>query len=166
MSLDELKGMMEACLAKSPEEVKIDLPAIFKKIEQEGIGNLIVKYPDLLPKVMEKMYAAADSYIQADVQTRKKMEKIGEMMIGFDYTDAPFKGYMAVQKGHLVGGSYLPEKFDIKLVGPITELIGIVSGGGNPMQTMMGGKIKLEGNMQKAMKMMPVMTALMAFVKS
>jgi hypothetical protein len=100
------------------------------------------------------------------VQTRKKMEKIGEMTIGFDYTDAPFKGFMGVHSAHLVGGSYLPEKFDIKLVGPISELIGIVSGGGNPMQTLMGGKIKLEGNMQKAMKMMPVMTAIMAFVKS
>lgn len=166
MSLDELKGMMEATLSKSPEDVKADLPAIFKKMETEGIGNLIQKYPDLLPKVMEKLYAAADAYIQADAQTRKKMEKIGEMIIGFDYTDAPFKGFMGVQNGHLVGGSLLPEKYDIKMVGPITEMLGIVSGGGNPMQTMMGGKIKLEGNMQKAMKMMPVMTALMAFVKS
>ena len=34
------------------------------------------------------------------------------------------------------------------------------------MQTLMGGNIKLEGNMQIAMKMMPVMTALMNFVKS
>jgi putative sterol carrier protein len=166
MSIDELKGMMEACLAKSPEEVKDDLPAIFKKLEQVGIANLISKYPDLLPNVIEKMYAAADAFIQSDTQTKKKMEKIGEMTIGFDYTDAPFKGYMAVHNAHLVGGSYLPDNFDIKLVGPISELIGIISGGGNPMQTMMGGKIKLEGNMQKAMKMMPVMTALMAFVKS
>lgn len=166
MSVEELKGMMEACIAKSPEQVKDDLPAIFKKIEEVGISTLIGKYPDLLPKVMEKMFAAADAFIQADVQTRKKMEKIGEMTIGFDYTDAPFKGFMGVHSAHLVGGSYLPEKFDIKLVGPISELIGIVSGGGNPMQTLMGGKIKLEGNMQKAMKMMPVMTAIMAFVKS
>ncbi len=158
--------MMEACIAKSPEEVKDALPAIFKKLEAVGIGNLIGKYPDILPKVMEKMFAAADAFIQADVQIKKKMEKIGEMTIGFDYTDAPFKGYMGVHNAHLVGGSYLPDNFDIKLIGPISELIGIVSGGGNPMQTLMGGKIKLEGNMQKAMKMMPVMTAIMAFVKS
>lgn len=166
MSIDQLKVMMEACLAKSPEEVKDDLPAIFKKLDEVGIANLIAKYPDLLPNVFTKLFEAADAFIQSDVQTKKKMEKIGEMTIGFDYTDAPFKGYMGVHNAHLVGGSYMPDNYDIKLVGPISELIGIISGGGNPMQTMMGGKIKLEGNMQKAMKMMPVMTALMAFVKS
>ena len=55
MSIDELKGMMEACLAKSPEQVKDDLPAIFKKLDEVGIGNLIAKYPDLLPNVFTKL---------------------------------------------------------------------------------------------------------------
>ncbi len=166
MSVDELKGMMEVCLSKTPEEVKDLLPDIFKKLEEVGIGNLIDKYPDLLPSVFEKMFEAADAYIQSIPATKKKMGKIGTLTIGFDYTDAPFKGFMQVKDGHLQGGSYLPDDFDIKMVGPITDLIGIISGGGNPMQTLMGGNIKLEGNMQIAMKMMPVMTALMNFVKS
>ena len=166
MSMDELKNLMESALAKTPEEVKDDLPEIFKKLEEVGIGNLIDKYPDLLPNVFTKMFEATDAFIQTDNATKKKMDKIGAITIGFDYTDAPFKGYMGVKDGHLVGGSFLPDDYDIKLVGPITELIGIISGGGNPMQTMMGGKIKLEGDMQKAMKMMPVMTAIMTFVKS
>ncbi len=166
MSVDVLKDMMETCLSKSPEEVKDLLPDIFKKLEEVGISSLIEKYPDLLPSVFEKMFEAADSYIQTIPATKKKMDKIGTLTIGFDYVDAPFKGFMQVKDGHLQGGSYLPDEFDIKLVGPISDLIDIISGGGNPMQTLMGGNIKLEGNMQLAMKMMPVTTALMNFVKS
>ena len=166
MSVDELKGLMEACLDKPVEEVKDALPEIFTKLEEVGINNLIDKYPDLLPSVFEKMFEAADSFIQSNSSSKKKMGKIGNMTIGFDYTDAPFKGFMAVKDAHLIGGSYLPDDYDIKMVGPIGDLIGIMSGGGNPMQTLMGGNIKLEGDMSRAMKMMPVMTALMNFVKS
>ncbi len=166
MSVDELKSIMEDVISKTPEEAKDVLPTIFKKLEEVGIGNLIEKYPDLLPTVFEKMFEAADAYIQTIPATAKKMDKIGTLTIGFDYTDAPFKGYMQVKDGHLQGGSVLPDDYDIKMVGPITDLVGIISGGGNPMQTLMGGNIKLEGNMQLAMKMMPVMTALMNFVKS
>ncbi|KAL1960181.1 hypothetical protein VTO42DRAFT_8724 [Malbranchea cinnamomea] len=107
-------------------------------------------------------FDAINAALQADPAERENAVKTAQAVFAFTLTND--KGeteswYLDFKDKGVVGKGTAPQggKADVTLLLSDSDFAGLVTGKQNAQRLFMGGKLKIRGNMMKAMKMEPIL---------
>lgn len=168
---------IEPIMAKAESEIsEVDAKALLDFVEKMNLGDLMGKMQEvdpgkaeeLMPKVMPKMseympriiapmMTLMDKIIASDEEIAEELEGAEDLAINIKMGDALSMG-VQLKDGKFSLGTEDITDADMNVEIPTDIMINLMTGQGDPMSAFMGGDVKMDGDMSKAMGLMPLMT--------
>ena len=168
---------IEPIMAKAESEIsEVDAKALLDFVEKMNLGDLMGKMQEvdpgkaeeLMPKVMPKMseympriiapmMTLMDKIIASDEEIAEELEGAEDLAINIKMGDALSMG-VQLKDGKFSLGTEDITDADMNVEIPTDIMINLMTGHGDPMSAFMGGDVKMDGDMSKAMGLMPLMT--------
>lgn len=140
--------------------VHLEIPDIVSEVMSEinemDPDELIENMPDFV----EFFFEGFSSIAESNEEVQEVLEDIGEAVLNYRIIlaqDNTMETYMEVKDGKVSGGTGNKDNADFTIEMPMETMLGMASGEADMVGEFMSGKIKIEGNMVKAMSMMPLM---------
>lgn len=180
---EEMRKAIEDVLAiDSVDELKNALPEVMAKSNEYGVDKIVTEMPDLMPKIMKKMngvdpteflddldnivplfFAGFSSLAESNEDIQEALENIDDTVVNYRATideSRVIETYIEVKDGKLLGGTGNRDDADFTIEMSMETMLAFSSGEADMVGDFMSGKIKIDGNMAKAMAMMPLTEAL------
>ena len=168
---------IDPIMAKAEKEIPdVDAKALLDFVEQMNLGDLMGKMqevdpskaeelmPEVMPKmaeymprIMAPMMTLMDKIIAADEEISEELEGAEDLAINIKMGDAMSMGIQLKDGKFSIGTEDISDA-DMSVEIPTEVMINLMTGQGDPMSSFMGGDVKMDGDMSKAMGLMPLMT--------
>lgn len=126
-------------------------------MDPSDLEGVLPKMAENIPKIMPTMMKLMDKIIASDEELAEELEGAEDMAINIKAGDV-MTICMAIKDGKMSIGTDLADDADMTMDIPMDVMLNLMTGTGDAMSAFMGGDVKMDGDMSKAMGLMPVMT--------
>jgi putative sterol carrier protein len=136
------------------------IPPLMEKMqgfEKEDIEPALPKMSENIPKIMPTMMDLMDRVLAADEELKSELEGSEDVSINVE-AGTLMSMNMSIKGGKMGMSTELADDADMTMKIPENIMMDLMTGTGDAMSAFMGGDVEMEGDMSKAMGMMPLMT--------
>jgi len=126
-------------------------------LDPSDLEEILPKMAENIPKIMPTMMTLMDKIISSDEELAEELEGAEDMAINVKAGDV-MTICMAIKDGKMSMGTELADDADMTMDIPMDIMLNLMTGTGDAMSAFMGGDVKMDGDMSKAMGLMPLMT--------
>lgn len=126
-------------------------------MDPSDLEGVLPKMAENIPKIMPTMMKLMDKIISSDEELAEELEGAEDMAINVKAGDV-MTICMAIKDGKMSMGTELADDADMTMEIPMDIMLNLMTGTGDAMSAFMGGDVKMDGDMSKAMGLMPLMT--------
>jgi putative sterol carrier protein len=127
------------------------------EMETEDVEKMMAPMGEYMPRLITPMMGIMDRIIEADEEIKNELAGAEDMVFNIKMGDV-LQMSMGMKGGKLEIGTELAPEPDLSIEIPMSMITDMMSGAVDPMSAFMGGDVKMEGDMSKAMGLMPLMT--------
>lgn len=179
---DDIASRIEASLEKSQDELESDLPELLEDVDGQT-RELVEAHPDLFGRLVGRMEELdIASFVETTPETADQFQEMlwtgmevlvenspevqdeiaQDISVNFEATDCPMTGHLEVDGSAqtVTGGAGHLEDPTLEITGPADNLVGLMTGGTDPVQGFMAQQYELDGPVAQGTQLAPVMSNL------
>ena len=182
MTDDELAARIEESFEKDDEQLEEDLPELLDEIDGQT-DELAREHPELVSKILGRMQEMdVASFVSDNPETADQFQDLlwsgvrvlaendedvqeqidQDISVNFEADDCPMTGHLRTdaEESTVTGGAGHLDDPDITITGPADTLVGLITGGVDPIQGFMQQKYEMDGPVNKGTQLAPIMNSL------
>ncbi|MFD1514038.1 SCP2 sterol-binding domain-containing protein [Halomarina rubra] len=179
---DELARRIEASFEKDDDQLEEDLPELLDDIDGQA-DELVREHPALVSRLLGRMQEMdIAEFVSENPETADQFQELlwagvrvlaenddevseqitEDISVNFEADDCPMTGHLRTDAdaGTVTGGSGHLDDSDLTITGPADTLVGLITGGVDPIQGFMQQKYEMDGPVHKGTRLAPIMNSL------
>jgi len=176
---DDIEATVEASLEKSQDELEADLPDLLADVEGET-REFVQNNPGLFGRLVGRMDALdVAAFVETNPETADRFQDFlwtgievlvanepevkdqiaQDITVTFEATDCEMSGHMHVDGDAetITGGAGPIEDPTLEISGPADNLVGLITGGIDPVQGFMAQQYEMDGPVATGTQLAPIM---------
>jgi putative sterol carrier protein len=162
---DELPAILDAVEGQI-EELMLEEPALFGQVVgrmgEMDVSEFASDHPGTVERFQAMLWTGMDLLVQFSPDVQESIRQ--DVTVTFDATDAPMTGSLVLDAdaGTVQGQTDLVDDPAIEIEGPANVLVGLITGGTDPVEGFMRGEFTMRGDVNRAMALAETMEKLTA----
>ncbi|MDY6965476.1 MAG: SCP2 sterol-binding domain-containing protein [Halobacteriota archaeon] len=125
-------------------------------LDPSDLSEVLPKMTEFIPKIMPVLISLIDKVIATDDDLSEELENAEDLIININ-AGGIMTICMQIKDGKMHIGTELADSADMSMEIPMDVMLNLMTGTGDPMSAFMGGDVNMEGDISKAMGIMPLM---------
>lgn len=176
---DDIEATVEASLEKSQAELADDLPALLADAEGEtrefvqanpglfgrlvgrmddlDVAAFVEEHPETADRFQDFLWTGIEVLVANEPDVQDQITQ--DITVTFEATDCEMSGHMRVDAGAetITGGAGTLEDPTLEICGPADNLVGLITGGIDPVQGFMSQQYEMDGPVATGTQLAPLM---------
>ncbi|MFC5971644.1 SCP2 sterol-binding domain-containing protein [Halomarina salina] len=154
--LDEIDGQTDELARENPELVA----KILGRMQEMDIASFVSDNPETADQFQDLLWSGVRVLAENDDEVSDQIDET--ITVNFEADDCPMTGHLETNEteGTVTGGAGHLDDPDLTITGPADTLVGLITGGVDPIQGFMQQKYEMDGPVNKGTKLAPIMNSL------
>jgi putative sterol carrier protein len=160
--LDEMEGQTE--------ELARDHPAVFgrmvNRMEEMDVARVVSANPDTADQFQTLLWTGMNVLVERTPEVKEQINE--DITVNFTADDCPMEGHLEIAEARktVVGGAGHLDDPTLEIRGPADTLVGLITGGVDPIRGFMQQRYEMDGPVQKGTQLAPIMNTLSSNIPS